>query len=158
MKKWIIVLGVLLVSAGTSYGATVAQDCGCGLGKVAIGEKEGLGWNLLGTFLNGLSGNQTFGMTSGTLECGGTQNLVMDRHIEIFVADNMDNLAVDIAAGGGESLDALAEIARVAPRDRGHLSSELQAHFDTIYPDADVSHTQVAATLRQIIAGMSPAT
>ena len=140
MKKWIIALGFLLTLSGTSYSATVAQDCGCGLGKVLIGEKQGLAWNLLGTFLNGISGNQTFGMTTGTLECGGTHN--------------MDHLAVDIASGGGESLDALVEIAGVAPMLRPSLSAELQGHFDAIYPDAQVTHTHVSNTIREIMAGI----
>ncbi|BCS95052.1 hypothetical protein DSLASN_06840 [Desulfoluna limicola] len=154
MKKWIIALGFLLILSGTSYSATVAQDCGCGLGKVLIGEKQGLAWNLLGTFLNGISGNQTFGMTTGTLECGGTQNLVENSHFDIFVADNMDHLAVDIASGGGESLDALVEIAGVAPMLRSSLSAELQGHFDAIYPDAQVTHTHVSNTIREIMAGI----
>lgn len=154
MKKWIVTLGVLLILSGTSYGATVAQDCGCGLGRVAIGEKVGLGWNLLGTFLNGISANQTFGMTSGTSECGGTRNLVMNQHLEIFVADNMDTLAVDIASGGGESLDALLEIARVEPALRGPVASMLQERFETIYPDARVQHAQVAKAIREIMAGV----
>lgn len=154
MKKWIIALGMLLILAGTSYGATVAQDCGCGLGKVAIGEKEGLGWNLLGTFLNSISGNQTFGMTSGTLECGGTQNIAVNQRLDIFVADNMDSLAVDIASGGGESLDALVEIAPIAPMLREPLATELQANFEAIYPDASVSHDHVTSTIREIIASI----
>src|SRR6056297_3858851 len=49
---------------------TVREDCGCGLGGYAIGEETGLLWKLLGTFLNGLCGNQTFAMSTGTLGCG----------------------------------------------------------------------------------------
>ena len=154
MKKWIIALGMLLVLAGTSYGATVAQDCGCGLGKVMIGEKQGLGYNLLGTFLNSLSGNQTFGMTSGTLECGKTQKIVTNQQLDTFITDNMDNLAVDIASGGGESLDALVEIAQVAPMLREPLATELQANFEAIYPDVRVSHDHVTNTIREIIASI----
>jgi hypothetical protein len=154
MKKWIIALGMLLILTGTSYGDTVAQDCGCGLGREAIGEKEGLGWNLLGTFLNGLSGNQTFGMSSGTLGCSRPEKVVMNQRLDLFVADNMDSLAVDIASGGGESLDALVEIAQVAPMLRDPLATELQANFETIYPDARVSHDQVTSTIREIIASI----
>lgn len=152
MKKWIIALGVLFILSGTSYGATVAQDCGCGLGKVMIGDKEGLGYNLLGTFLNSLSGNQTFGMSSGTLECGKTEKIVMNQKLDIFIKDNMDNLAVDIASGGGESLNALVEIAGVDKTLRPSLSAELQGNFDAIYPDARVSHTHVSNTIREIMA------
>ena len=152
MKKWMIVMGVLFFLAGNSYASTVAEDCGCGLGKAAIGEKQGLGWNLLGTFLNGLCGNQTFGMTSGTLECGTDNSIVINEKLDAFVADNMDTLAVDIAVGGGESIDALVEIAQLNPAQLAPLAATLQAQFDTIYPDANVSHTHVVSTIQGIIA------
>ena len=150
MKKWILALAALLVFTGTSFGATVSEDCGCGLGKVAIGEKEGLGWNLLGTFLNGISGNQTFGMTSGTLGCGESDLFVSNERMDIFVADNMDNLAVDIAMGSGESLDALMELAQV--NDKTKAAEVLQANFDAIYPDASVGEAQVANSIRGVLA------
>ena len=152
MKKWIITLGALLVLTGTSFGATVAEDCGCGLGRVAIGEKEGLAWNLLGTFLNGISGNQTFGMTSGTLGCSESFDFVMNERMDIFVADNMDNLAVDIAMGNGESLDALMELAQLSGVDKAKASKALQANFDAIYPDAGVGEAQVAQSIRGVLA------
>ena len=152
MKKWIMVFGLLLVFSTTSYAATVAQDCGCGLGKEAIGEKEGLGWNLLGTFLNSLSGNQTFAMSTGTLGCSEPTKFVVNERMDIFVADNMDNLAVDIATGNGENLDALMEIAQISGADKTKARTALQANFDTIYPAANVEHTDVAQSIRGVLA------
>lgn len=152
MKKWIAALGALMVLSGTSYAATVSEDCGCGLGKELIGEKSGLGWNLLGTSLNGTSGNQTFGMSSGTLGCGKTEKFVSNERMDIFVADNMDGLAVDIASGNGENLDALMEIAQVSGADKAAACEALQANFDTIYPTADVNDTAVAQSIRGVLA------
>lgn len=154
MKKLLLAFVAVMMISSASYANTVAQDCGCGLGKVLIGEKEGLVWNLLGTFLNGLCGNQTFAMTTGTLGCDYGGKLVMNEKMNIFVADNMDSLATDIASGQGESLEALAEIARVPSENQGRLFTMLQANFESIYPDAEVSHKHVVNSISDIIASI----
>lgn len=154
MKRVAVLFVAFLMMTGVSFAANVAENCGCGLGKELIGEKEGLGWNLLGTCLNNTSGNQTFGMTTGTLGCDTGTELVMREQLDIFVADNMDSLAVDIAAGHGESLDALAEIAQVSPDSQGVLFARLQENFDRIYPNAQVSHEQVAENINSIISAI----
>lgn len=151
MKKAIFALIVSFMMVGTATAANVRQDCGCGLGGMALAEKEGLIWNLVGTFLNGICANQTFGMTSGTLDCSRPTKMAMLDRINVFVADNMDNLAVDIAQGQGESLDALAEIANVPSQKRSAFYSALQNNFDTIYPTADVTNDTVVKSIANII-------
>lgn len=151
MKKIVILFVASMMMCGVSFANTVAEDCGCGLGKELIGEKEGLAWNLLGTCLNGTSGNQTFGMSSGTLGCDYGGKIVMNEKIDLFVADNMDNLAVDIAAGQGESLEALAEIAQVSADNQAAFFATLQDNFDVIYPTAEVSHEQVTGNITAIV-------
>jgi hypothetical protein len=154
MKKMILAISVILMMSGAAYANTVSQDCGCGLGRVLIGDKEGLVWNLLGTCLNGTCGNQTFGMTTGTLGCDTGGKIVMNEQVKIFVADNMDNLATDIASGQGESLDALAEIAGIPADKKASAYTALQANFDSIYPDAHVSDVHVSASINEIIANI----
>lgn len=154
MKKMILVFSAIMMMTSAAYANTVAQDCGCGLGKVLIGDKEGLVWGLLGTCLNGTCGNQTFGMTTGTLGCDTGGKIVMNEQIKVFVADNMDNLATDIAAGQGESLDALAEIAQIPAEKQATTFAALQANFDTIYPDATVNETHVSTSINEIIANI----
>lgn len=154
MKKMILVISVVLMMASSGFANTVSQDCGCGLGRELIGQKEGLVWGVLGTFLNGICGNQTFGMTSGTLGCDTGGKIVMNERLEIFVADNRDNLANDIAAGKGETLSALAEIAQVSPDNQGRMFSALQSNFDTIYPDANVSDKHVVTVINDIVASI----
>ncbi len=148
MKK-LIIAATLLLFTTTGYANTVSQDCGCGLGRVLIGDNEGLVWNLLGTCLNGTLGNQTFGMTTGTLGCDTGGKIVMNEKIDIFVADNMDNLAIDIAAGQGETLDALAEIAMVS--DKSAFFTTLQNNFEEIYPSDDVSYNHVSGSITAML-------
>ncbi len=152
MKKLVIgfILCLMMVSAASAN--TVRQDCGCGLGGYAIGDKEGFLWNMLGTFLNhGMCSNQTFAMSTGTSDCGMPEKLAILDQMNIFVADNMDALAVDIAQGNGDSLDALAEIARIPESTRPVFYSALQNNFSRIYPNANVTSDTVVAEISKIM-------
>jgi hypothetical protein len=151
MKKIVIALILCMMMVSVASASTVRQDCGCGLGAVAIGEKEGLLWNLLGTLLNGTFGNNTFGMSSGTSDCGRPEKLAILDQMNIFVADNMDALAVDIAQGNGDSLDALAEIARISEPNRPVFYSALQNNFSQIYPSTDVTSDTVVTEISKIM-------
>ena len=151
MKKYIIMsLADFFLSntVMTVSAATVREDCGCGLGAVAIGEKEGFWWKMLGTLLNGTCGNQTFGMTSGTLDCD--KKTALFAKLDTYVSDNMDSLAIDIAQGQGESLDALAEIAQISSDKKAEFYASLQNNFTTIFPNEDVTHLAVAAKIAEI--------
>jgi hypothetical protein len=151
MKKIITIVAVFcLMFTASAYAANVSEDCGCGLGKQLIGEKEGLFWKLAGTCLNGTSGNQTFGMTSGTLGCDSDRELAMNEQVDNFIADNMDNLAIDIASGQGESLDALAEIAMIEKNGKEVFFSKLQDNFDKIYPTDTVSYNHISDAIMDI--------
>jgi hypothetical protein len=142
---------IMISMVGVAAANNVRQDCGCGLGGMAIGDKEGIIWKLVGTFLNGICGNQTFAMSSGTLDCGKDQLTAKYDKMNVFVADNMDVLAIDIAQGQGESLDALAEIAEVSASDRPALFAALQNNFDSIYPTAEVASSDVVDGIARIM-------
>jgi hypothetical protein len=151
MKKIAIALILCLMMVSVASANNVRKDCGCGLGGMAIGDKEGLLWNLLGTFLNGMCGNQTFAMSTGTSDCGQPEKLAILDQMNIFVADNMDALAVDIAQGNGDSLDALAEIAKISEPNRPVFYSALQNNFNRIYPNTDVTSDTVVTEISKII-------
>ena len=67
------------------------------------------------------SGSQTFGITSGTLECEQPAKIAATEKLMEFVYANMDNQASDIASGKGESLDTLAELMSVPSEDCNKL-------------------------------------
>ncbi|MFO8048837.1 MAG: DUF3015 family protein [Desulfosudaceae bacterium] len=154
MKKITVsILACLLIVSMVSVASAnnVREDCGCGLGGMVIGEKEGVVWKLVGTCLNGLSGNQTFAMSSGTLDCGRDPLMAKYEKMNIFVSDNMDTLANDIARGEGESLEALAEIAEVSTDKQPVLFSALQNNFEKIYPTTQVTDQEVVNEISRII-------
>jgi len=150
MKKIFITLLACLLMVSLSYAGS-RENCGCGLGTMVLGDQEPMLMQLVITLLNGTCGNQTFGISSGTLGCEKPKTLVLNERLDKFIADNMDNLAVDIASGQGESLDALADLAEVSLNKRADLYRAFQANFDNIYPSAQISHKEVTSKIVNII-------
>ncbi len=129
MKK-ILVSIAAVIALSSSAMAGVNSQTGCGLGSIIIKDDSTAIMLALQATTNGTSGNQTFGITSGTLGCKKTQ-FVMNERAEEFVASNMDQLAKEIAQGYGESVDTLAELLEVS--DKATFSASLQANYNSIY-------------------------
>jgi hypothetical protein len=89
---------------------------------------------------NGTSGNQTFGITSGTSGCK-KMKLVMNERAAEFVASNMDQLAKEVAVGQGESVDTLAELLDV--EDKALFAASLQANYNAIYTSKNAEMADV---------------
>ena len=134
MKK-LLVLALLLLVASPVLAGQARSNTGCGLGSLLWeGKADGsvISQTLQAT-TNGIFGNQTFGITSGTLGCDQPANIIKNDRMLAFTADNMDLLARDIAAGKGENLDTLAELMEVPVAERPVFAATLQANFDKIF-------------------------
>ena len=120
---------------------------GCGLGSMAFHDQPG-GIQIIAATLNGICGNQTFGITFGTSNCGpslfaqGTRN---------FVEANREALAKDIARGAGEAIGALTVINRCA--DSRAVGAALQARFGAIFPTEDASDEHVTGEILETLHG-----
>ncbi|UXD87810.1 DUF3015 domain-containing protein [Thalassolituus hydrocarboniclasticus] len=129
MKKFIA--GAILVSSSTL--AFAGNDlAGCGLGTAVV-FPDANEWHehVLAATTNGTSGNQTFGMTSGTLGCEGANGPL--KLAQAFMEDNMDQLALDAAKGQGETLAALAEVIGVEAQDSAAFNRTMQSNFDSMF-------------------------
>jgi hypothetical protein len=154
MKKAIAAFAVTLFVAGSASAASVRDNCGCGLGTMALGDAEPTLIVQLGaTFLNAICGNQTFGITSGTLECEPHLGFASNKRILEYVNDNMDHLAMEMAVGQGESLDALADLMEIHGGLRPALYSSLQTEFGTIFSSDEVTALQVVERIDEIVRG-----
>ncbi|MDL2286671.1 DUF3015 domain-containing protein [Desulfococcaceae bacterium OttesenSCG-928-F15] len=143
MKRLVLGLLIGFFVAAPAFSAVNKENCGCGLGTLMMQDMEGTLWEVFAVTTNGTFGNGTFGISSGTLGCEKPANFAMRERLDIFVADNMDSLAVDIAAGKGETLDTLAELAELDESRQGVFFTALQSNFDEIYPNGDVTSTEV---------------
>ncbi len=139
MKK-ILISAVATLALTTGAMATVQNQTGCGLGSQIIKDDSTAVMLSLQTTTNMTSGNQTFGITSGTSGCKKTK-FVMNERAEEFVASNMDQLAKEIAKGQGESIDTLAELLNV--EDKATFAASLQQNYNSIYTSQKVEMNDV---------------
>ncbi len=142
----VLVLCFCLGTAGSVLAAgQAARNTGCGLGTILWGDKaDGSVFSQsLQATTNATFGNQTFGITSGTLGCEQPAKVAANKRLMEFATNNLDNLARDIAMGHGESLDTLDELMAVAPAQRPAFNATLQSHFGEIFTDGDVTSAAV---------------
>ena len=140
MRKSLItsaVFGLMFITtaamAEVPYG-----PAGCGLGSMVIGNEAGF-MQLFAATTNGISGNQTFGITTGTLGCevgGGGQTA------KTFIEGNREILAKDMARGSGETIENLSSLAQC--KDHNEVAKILQSNFQEIFPNAGISDSTVS--------------
>ncbi|MDT8274302.1 MAG: DUF3015 family protein, partial [Desulfomonilia bacterium] len=92
-----------------------------------------------------------FGITSGTLECEAPTRFVSKERLNNYVADNMDNIARDIARGQGEYLNTLAVLMEVPEGSRTLFYATLQNNFSRIYPGTDVTSIDVLQNIESLM-------
>lgn len=154
MKKLLTIAATTLALASTSVSADVVAELtapgtgnsntGCGLGSILIKKQDSVLLQVVASTLNGTSGNQTFGITTGTSGCKKTKLALNDR-AQDFIAGNMDQLSREIAQGHGESVNTLAELLNVS--DAQTFAANLQKNYNAIYSSADVQMSDVAANI-----------
>lgn len=152
MKKFVLVIAALsFVLVGFSAAMAADTNTGCGLGDLILGDPDSVISQTFEVTTNGTSGNQTFGITSGTSNCTKPSSFVSNDRLEEFVASNMDSIAQDIASGSGESLETVAELMGVPASERAAFGTTLQASFSKIYSSGDVTSAQVIDNIAAVI-------
>ena len=158
MKKILSIATMALALRTTTLSADVVSEMtaagtgnsntGCGLGSIVIKDQNSVLLQLVAMTLNGTSGNQSFGITTGTSGCKKTALVLNDRAQE-FIAGNMDQLSREIAQGHGESVNTLAELLNV--NDAQTFASNLQANYNAIYSSENTQMSDVAANLSKVL-------
>ena len=146
MKKMIFVIVALACLSGSAFAAKKYHANGCGLGSMLFTE-DSLLHNVLGATTNASSGNQTFGMSSGTLGCETADTKKVASH-EVYIEANRVALSNDIARGNGETLAGLAEMYGC---DTKKIAPILQKHYKTIFASPKTTATQVNNSINKII-------
>lgn len=136
---------------GSSAALAGRTNTGCGIGTMIFDGKDGLVSQVLAATTNGILGNQTFGISSGTLECESAPSFASNGQLDRFVGDNMDALAMDISRGDGDYIFTLAVLLDVPADQRPEFYALLQSNFSTIYPDAGVTHIDVLNNLETLL-------
>ena len=121
-------------------------DAGCGLGSLAFGAQPG-GIQIIAATLNG-TGIQTFGITTGTSNCGGLSG---GQATKVFIEANREALAKDISRGSGETIGTLTWITGCS--DSRAVGATLQKNFTAIFPDETVSNEKVTSAILETLKG-----
>ena len=118
---------------------------GCGLGSLVFQDQPGM-VQIIAATLNG-TGVQTFGITTGTSNCGAGLSAHGTRD---FVDANRDALAKDMSRGQGETIGALAVLAQC--KDSSQVGAVLRENYKAIVPSdaatADRSTAKLIQTLQ----------
>jgi hypothetical protein len=148
MKKIVlIVLSFVSVNAfAAGYGAA-----GCGLGSMLI-EKDNTWWKqVLAATTNGISGNQTFGISSGTLNCD-SPTPGKTAQVEAYIEANRMALANDIARGNGETISGLSKV--YGCENTADFGKALKNNYRTIFPTAEVTTNTMASEITNVASGV----
>lgn len=147
MKKLVAILALAAMPVGA---ALADNDVGCGLGTQIWAGQSGLIPKVLAATTNGTFGNQTFGITTGTLGCSPNGVIRAEVRRTHFAAANLDQLAAEVAAGEGESLATLASLYGVDASDRAAFAATAQAHYGELF--AGRTTGDVLAALDRVLA------
>ena len=151
MKNKLIIAAILTLSPiGVVLAAS--NNVGCGVGSIIFKGQSGVAPQVLAATTNGTFGNQTFGISSGTLGCD--RDGVVDTPVKVsmFIDTNLDKLARDMAVGKGETLDSLASLIGVQDADKAAFFAATKSHLAEIIPSANANTQEVIDGLNHVLA------
>ena len=149
MKKNYLLSAVVAGVLALSSNANAYDSTGCGLGSMAWRGQSGIIPQVLAVTTNGIFGTQTFGITLGTSGCdpngrvtGGTGKMML-----AFLENNMEQFAMDAAAGQGETIETIAGILNV---EGNTLAQNIQQNFAYIFPNENVEVVDVVLRVMEL--------
>ncbi len=152
MKKTLMLLVVIAVAFTSASAFAINQkNTGCGLGSILFEGKDGFMSETCAATTNGMFYSQILGITSGTSNCeeSASAEAAANAKATIFIAENMDSLAKDVAQGNGEYLNTLSILMNV--KDGTSFNSKLQSNFSTIFNSTEVSAQEVLTNIKTVL-------
>jgi len=117
---------------------------GCGLGSLLFGDQKGA-IQILSATINSSFGSQTFGITTGTSNCG--EAVVSTAALKTFIEGNREALAKDAARGSGETIVAISAIGGC--KDSKAVGTKLQQNFAQLFPGQSTPVEEVSRNVIQ---------
>ena len=151
MKKLIAALS-LVVALPTAALAANDNVGGCGVGSLIFKGQSGVAPQILAVTTNGSFGNQTFGITTGTLGCSQDGVVHSNMKTAMFIDGNKDQLARDMSVGGGETLASLSHLLGVDAKDQDAFNRLTKDNVARIFTTDSVATEQVISALREVLA------
>lgn len=150
MKK-IISYTAIAATALTLSTTSHAENTGCGLGTTLFDGNKGVIPNILAVTTNGTSGNQTFGITSGTLGCNPNATVRSSFKLSSFADENLNELAADTAKGQGAYLEVASQIIGVQEDHKEHFFTVMQDNFSNIFENENTTTNMVVSSISDVM-------
>ena len=128
---------------------------GCGLGKLAwqnYPHQKVIGIQTMEATTNGLMGNQTFGITSGTSGCTNDGKFWAEHKVNAFAALNFENLAQDMAQGHGEHIASLATLMGIPADQQPAFFAMTQEKYASLVTAGETSPVAMVKALNEAVA------
>ncbi|MCX8521916.1 MAG: DUF3015 family protein [Rhodoferax sp.] len=149
MKKFLVSTMFLGIAGGAF--AAGENNVGCGLGSAVVGGQSGVVPQVLAVTTNGSFGNQTFGISSGTLGCSKDGTVPKSKMAVMFIEGNQDKLAADMSSGKGESLTGLAHVVGVSPAQQEAFNATLKQNYQAIVNRSDLSAADLQKNMKSVL-------
>lgn len=153
MKKFttisIAMLSAMSIAAPASISAAGYGAAGCGLGAVVFGSQPGL-VQVLAATTNATFYSQTFGITTGTSECGAGA-LKVEAEQKVYAYNNFSQLQKEIAQGRGERLQTLAYLMGCDAKAVDGFGAAAQKNYAQIFSGKDVDSDLMLERVRTAI-------
>lgn len=143
--------GLVLACASSAAFAGAAGGANCGWGNMLFEGQSGKPAHVLAITTNGSTGNNTFGVTSGTNGCSSRGKISYGGKEIVDVSAVMDEFSEDVARGDGEVLTTMAVSLGVQPQDRAAFKAAMQKNFAVIFPSENVTTEQVLAAMWSVM-------
>jgi len=148
MKR--IITGLALLSASSvAMAGSAGGDTGCGWGNALFKGQSGTAPHVLAGTTNATSGNNTFGMTTGTNGCSTSGTLGYGG--KSAVSAIMNEFSEDVARGEGDALSTVAVLYGVEPVDRDTFAQVMHQNFAVIFPSEDVTADEMMASIEEVM-------
>jgi hypothetical protein len=142
--KWILI--VLSLSTVTAF-AKGYGSAGCGLGSMLFEGDNTRLKQVLAATTNGTSLNQSFGISSGTLNCDSPTE-GRSAQVQAYIEANKVAFAQDIARGNGETIMNLSKVYGCS--DTTSFAKALKNNYSEIFPTADTNTVEITQTVNAV--------
>lgn len=144
---------VMLIPQSGAFAQGYGDGPGCGLGSMIFDGNKKVIHQVLAATTNGTFGNQTFGITSGTLGCTNDGIVMNDQKVVVYARANFDNLSQEMARGGGEHLAALASLMGVPATQHPRFFALTQERYSDLYASETTTADQMLVALNGQMSG-----
>jgi Protein of unknown function (DUF3015) len=149
MLKMSLIAAVVVMAAASSASAKKYGTAGCGLGSLIFHDQKGF-IQIVAATTNGTSGNQTFAISTGTLNCSEDGLAMADKEKEFFASANYESLMQEMAQGKGENLQAMASLYGCGTEA---FAASVKSNYSRIFPTPETGSNAMLTNLDGVIAG-----